>query len=711
MSYFIPFQPNPTQQPVFSLAYNYLYKKKTIFNFLNHSHNFCKMSQRAFKCPAISCSLSFSRQYNLNRHYERHHLTQDFVEKCLLCGQIFQTCEEIQNHYKTFHKPSDKFYEKESAFRKSVVSFRYDYRQDVTNFQYAQRQLLPSIQQLLLVEAGKKTLIKTSLIFICEMSMIDHVGEKITTTLIPFRAPSFLTNASSTKLLKKNIVKSFNLQEHELEQFTNSGSNWTFNRAVAFDVEVSAMRPVLVGNYNENDRISIKDIKNNRFLFNPANKDNKCFLYTVFNLFKEKCPIRFASKTFKQFESSLKLQGITFPISILHIKKFCMQNKHLNLKINILYRQTDGNIYPYEYGIGTGNIVLNLLMIKRNPYDLCVINHFLRITDVNKFLRNVYCNEQNDKSYKKTFTCLNCLNAFSIESRFKEHQKICSLNKPRKEEISKEKSIQFKNFKNQHPLEYIAFLDFECILPKNTEICFECKHLRCKCDRSFTHVISNQEPIAYSFIILDPANKIIHEKTYAGMNAANLLIDHLLEQEKTWIANLFSQFKELSLTNLEEKQFKLSSQCYLCKQAFTENIVKCRDHCHFSGKYLGPACQPCNLERRKQKKLKIFMHNGSKYDFHFIIKALNNRSSDIKNLYVLPYNGENFRTIQFNCFMFLDSLSFLQSSLAQLSEDLSKTNTSYNILKQTYLVKTDGKFDASKFKLVLGKSFFPYEYW
>lgn len=672
------------------------------------------MVQRAFKCPVVSCKQTFTRQYNLDRHYERYHLAQDFVEKCLLCGQIFQTAADIHQHYKTFHKPSAKFYEKESAFRKSVITYRYNFNHDVTNFQYGQRQILPNIHQLLSIEAGKKTLIKTSLIYICEMSMVDHVGEKITTTLIPFRASSFLTNANSKQMLKRNILKSFKLQENELEQFSNSGSNWTFNRAVAFDVEISAMRPVLIGGcekFSEADRISIRSIKNNRFLYNPQNKNNKCFLYNVFHFMKEKSPTIYKSKTFHQFEKSLNLQSISFPISILHIKKFCSQNKHLNLKINILYRQTDGNIFPYEYGIGTGNLTLNLLMIKRNPHDLYVINHFLRITHIDKFLRDVYTNDKKTKSYKKCFTCLNCLNSFSLQKNFLQHEKICSLNKPRKEVMSDETEIRFKNFKNQHPLEYIAFLDFECILPPNSEPCNECLHLRCKCDRSFTHVISNQEPIAYSFIVLDPDNRIIHEKTYSGKAASKHLIDHLLQQEKQWISNLFSQFKELSLKPLEEKNFFQSISCYLCNKPFNNNVIKCRDHCHFSGKYLGAACQTCNLDRRKQKKLKIFLHNGSKYDFHFIIKALNDRANDIKNIYILPYNGENFRTIQFNSFMFLDSMSFLQSSLAQLSEDLAKTNNSYGILKQTYLVKTANKFDANKFKLVLGKSFFPYEYW
>ncbi len=670
------------------------------------------MAQVRLKCPILTCNATFSRQYNLNRHHERFHLQQDFVEKCLLCGQIFQTCKDLQRHYRIVHKPSAKFYEKENAFRKNVVSFRYNFPDNLTNFQHGQRMIQNSVAQLLRIEAGKKTLIKTSLIYICEMSMVDHVGEKVTTTLIPFRASSFLTNASSFQLLQRNIRKSFSMQEHDMEQFTNSGSNWTFDRAIAFDVEISAMRPILIGSAdNGDDKVSIREIKNNRFLFNPSNKDQKCFLHCVFNLMKNISPIQFGSKTFKQFEHLLNLNGISFPISILHIKKFCSQNKYLNLKINILFRNTEGAIFPYEYGIGKGKIVLNLLLLKRNQKNIDVNNHFLQITNIDKFLRTNYHNENSVISYKKNMTCLNCLNSFTLKTTFDEHVRICSLNKPRKEDLSTEKFIEFKNFKNQHPLDYIAFLDFECILPRNITHCPECTHLRCKCDRSFTHVISNQEPVAFSFVVLDPLNKIIHEKTFSGLNAASVLIDHLLEQEELWINNLFSRFHELNLNAKQQKHFDETNSCYLCSKQFTEEIVKCRDHCHFTGKYLGAACQICNLDRRKQQKLRIFMHNGSKYDFHFIVKALNNRADDVKNIYILPYNGENFRTISFNCFMFLDSMSFLQSSLAQLSEDLSKTNNQYQILKQTYLVKTNNIFDEKKFQLVLGKSFFPYEFW
>jgi len=669
---------------------------------------------RRLNCPAINCNKTFSRPFNLNRHFERFHVNNDLVEKCLLCGQVFENCKSLQKHYSSYHKPSKKFYEKESAFKKSVISFRYTFSENELNFSLAQQQIFPDIKQTILSETTKKTIVKCSLIYICEMTMLDHSGELISATLIPFRAPAFIANATSKHQISKNIKTAFKVQDRLMEEFSNSGSNWTFNRAVAFDIEISALKPVLVGNSDESeddycsssqstDRLNLRDIKNNKFLFNPNNKDDKCFLYCIFNYLKSSL-----KGTFQSFEKSLNLQKISFPISIHNIKKFLRQNKHLNLCVNVLYRHTDGVIYPYEYGLGSGDNFVNLLMVTRKVKTK-VFNHFLQILDLGKFLRQIYKTDD-DISYEKQYYCQNCLNSFSSDFALEKHKMFCCVNKARLEVTPTRTELKFENFKNQHPLEYIGFLDFECILPTDSKICEECNHLRCKCDRSYTQIVNKQFPIAYSLVILDQNSKIFHEKTYSGENAADHLVEHLIEQDELWVKDLFNTFTEMNLSRLEQDSFENSTSCYLCSEDFTENVIKCRDHCHFTGKFLGAACQKCNLDRRKQNVLRIFMHNGSKYDFHFIVKALNKKTG-VRNVNVLPFNTENFRTIGFNSYLFLDSMSFLQSSLAQLSSDLFQTNNSYNILRQTYLVKTNDVFSRVKFKLVLGKSFFPYEFW
>ena len=691
-----------------------------------------------FLCPAFNCKASFTREYNLNRHYERFHMNNDIAEKCLLCGQIFVNCAELQKHYRFAHKPSQNFVLKESAFKKSVVIYRHIFPLNSLDLKQAQQNVLPEITNLVSAEAAKKTLIKVGLIVICEMSQLDPDGTKNTTTMIPFRSVSFLVNGFNTVGLKRNILRSFLIQERDMEEFCDCGSNWIFERAIAFDIEVAAMKPILVGQdsddsatseiltdeeeddegkkeksefYDVRDakKFNTRNIKNNKFLFNPANYDDKCFLYCVFKHLKLTHPQKkYRGWSFKKFERTLNTSGISFPVSIQQIEKFCRQNSHLKLKINIIILNTKHHVFPLEYGIGrqkTKN-VMNLLLIQRQIEKEEINNHFLLITNIHKFLRKTY----HDGSYQRSFTCVNCLNGFSSLKILEKHEETCCLHKPRIEIIGKDEVMKFKNYQNQHPQEYIAFLDFECVLPITAKKCPECTHLRCKCDRSFTEPVADQHPITYSLVILNQNNEIIHKTTHSEDNVADHLINHLLEEEKTWISNLFNSFTEMALDKREWYIFNQTTSCYLCKTEFTENVVKCRDHCHFTGKFLGAACQQCNLQRRKPRKLNIFLHNGSKYDFHFIVKALNNKPG-VKNINILPYNGENFRTVSFNSFTFVDSMSFLQNSLAKLSDDLANTDNNYSILRQTELVKTNNKFDPTKYKMVLGKSFFPYEFW
>lgn len=412
----------------------------------------------------------------------------------------------------------------------------------------------------------------------------------------------------------------------------------------------------------------------------------------------------FLEKYIKKFNT----KKISFPISIADIKRFLNQNEDLKLKINILYN-VGSEIYPYEYGIGSGEKTVNLLMVQKTLDKVHGLNHFLLITNPDKFLRRVYRTE-NGVSYRHLSYCLNCLNSFSSPEVLSQHQRLCCMNKPRKETLplpdGKKKILKFRNYENTHMKEYVAYLDFECVLPKARTSCANCTTFRCKCDNSFTDVLTNQEPIAYSFFILQ-GNDIIHRNVYVGENAGDHFMEHLMSIEER-MSDLLSEQKDLIMTKSDNENFSNATHCYMCEIPFEGSTIKNRDHSHMSGQYLGAACTACNLRRRRPKRLKIFIHNGSRYDFHFLVKSLE-KYDDISEIRVLPFNGENFRTISFKCFEFNDSLSFLQASLSQLTDDLHSSNHKYPILKSTNLVKTNGVFDKKKFKMLLKKSFFPYE--
>ena len=50
-------------------------------------------------------------------------------------------------------------------------------------------------------------------------------------------------------------------------------------------------------------------------------------------------------------------------------------------------------------------------------------------------------------------------------------------------------------------------------------------------------------------------------------------------------------------------------------------IYKVRGHCHDIGEYRGTVYSICNLKCSVPKKIPTDFHNGSNYDYHFIIKV------------------------------------------------------------------------------------------
>ena len=65
-------------------------------------------------------------------------------------------------------------------------------------------------------------------------------------------------------------------------------------------------------------------------------------------------------------------------------------------------------------------------------------------------------------------------------------------------------------------------------------------------------------------------------------------------------------------------------------------MQKVRDHCHYTGKYRGAAHSICNSRYTTPKMIPIVFHNGSTYDYHFIIREL---AREFK--YYLECLGEN----------------------------------------------------------------------
>ena len=169
-------------------------------------------------------------------------------------------------------------------------------------------------------------------------------------------------------------------------------------------------------------------------------------------------------------------------------------------------------------------------------------------------------------------------------------------------------------------------------------------------------------------------------------------------------------------------------------------MQKVRDHCHYTGKYRGAAHSICNLRYKISKKIPVVFHNGSTYDYHFIIKQL---AREFKGYFhCLGENTEKYITFSVPIkkeendgvkmcdngrgitlaqkkkivtykLKFIDSYRFMQDSLSTLVNNLSEINNKIpydSLIEKFYNTYQLCNKDLNKFALLLRKGVYPYEY-
>ena len=96
-----------------------------------------------------------------------------------------------------------------------------------------------------------------------------------------------------------------------------------------------------------------------------------------------------------------------------------------------------------------------------------------------------------------------------------------------------------------------------------------------------------------------------------------------LKELGTEIINL-EEKEMIPLTNKEIKSYEMQKVCHICKEKFCsdKNKKKDRDHRHYTGKFTGAAYNEYDLRYKVPKEIPVVFHNGSSYDYHFIIKQL-----------------------------------------------------------------------------------------
>ena len=313
--------------------------------------------------------------------------------------------------------------------------------------------------------------------------------------------------------------------------------------------------------------------------------------------------------------------------------------------------------------------------------------------------------------------------------------------------------IKYNQGEKSIKLPFVVYADLECLLEKMST----CQN---NPNESSTTEINKHIPSGYSVFThcsFDRAkNKLNH---YRGKDCMKKFCKDLNEHA-TKIINCEKK-KMIPLTTEDKIYHKEQEVCYLCKKEFdTSNKKhhKVRDHCRYTGKYKGAEHNICNLRYKIPKEIPVVFHNGSTYDYHFIIKELVKEFDG--NFECLGENTEKY--INFSVpikkkienkdleitykIKLIDSYRFMAMPLSKLIDNLSegihnnkcadckscldyiKTKNEKLILKclnceQYYKKKFNKELikrfkstyefcnkDLNKFILLLRKGVYPYEY-
>ena len=234
--------------------------------------------------------------------------------------------------------------------------------------------------------------------------------------------------------------------------------------------------------------------------------------------------------------------------------------------------------------------------------------------------------------------------------------------------------IKYNQGEKSLELPFIIYADLEFLL-KKIDTCQN------NPDLSSTTKINQHIPSGYSIYTNCSFDKSNNKLSYYRGEDCMKRFCKDLKDHATKIID-FKKKAMIPLTKEEEDNYNKENICYICKKDFN-NDGKVGDHCHFTGKYKGAAHNTCKLRYKIPKNIPVIYHNGSTYDYHFIIKELAREFEG--NFECLGENTEKYITFSVPIkkridnkniditykIKFFDSFRFMATSLSKLVENLT----------------------------------------
>ena len=182
------------------------------------------------------------------------------------------------------------------------------------------------------------------------------------------------------------------------------------------------------------------------------------------------------------------------------------------------------------------------------------------------------------------------------------------------------KILDFNQYQKSDKASFIIYADRECLIEKIDG----CKN---NPEISSTTKISEHIQSGFSMSTMLSLKNIENKHdVHRGKDCMKKFREPLREHAMKIIN--FKKKKLKLLTKEQQESYWNAEICYAFKEKFENKYLKdkkyrkVKDRCHYTGEYKSAANSICNLKYSVSKRILIFFHNASNYDYRFIMKEL-----------------------------------------------------------------------------------------
>ena len=474
---------------------------------------------------------------------------------------------------------------------------------------------------------------------------------------------------------------------NKIENYTEKGSDWKIHHILMIFFKITKYQPIMrLSGHSHIPTPATLQAKH--AIVNVQNTDKLCFLYSILAIKKYDTITdhRYRVAHYLPHLTELVYDEAEMPMKISKIPAFERKNKvAINLfswdeSVGVPNKDTDIFKHPfvnliYKSKQQQGVERINLLLLSDNDKY-----HYTAVVNLQTLLN---CDFKTSNGRSRSIWCENCLLGFRYQKAYDRHVTLCdqNLDGTTLYTLPENEEVRFTDYSKTITYPFTIYADFESLIVSESV-------------NSSRHT-----PASAGMLVVNDQGGSDYQD-FVGEDCVENFLKSIESKCNTEFLPYYKQnyfAPMVQMTWSEQLEFYKTNSCYLCKRTVKPLV---RDHCHKTGKYIGAACNKCNLSRRYSKNIQvpILFHNLKGYDMHHILKyGIGKFTKWTMN--PIPTTTEKFLSliVYINnevTLRFIDSYQFLSESLATLS----------NLLSDKPM--TEQVFDKN---IISSKGVFPYE--